>query len=64
MLGEVMRILSVADDQGRSHYPTTLFSQAETQAGSCTARGTIYTGAIAAGLMIHQFSPLAPPPAD
>src|SRR5439155_21991108 len=37
MLGEVMRILTVADDAGRSHYPTTLFQQAEAQAGTCTA---------------------------
>jgi sulfur carrier protein ThiS adenylyltransferase len=56
MLAEVMRVLTVADDQGRRHYPTTLFAQAEAQAGTCTARGTIYTAAIAAGLMAHQFT--------
>ncbi len=55
MLGEVMRILTVANEQGRSHYPTTLFHQTEAQTGSCTARGVIYTAAIAAGLMLHQF---------
>jgi sulfur carrier protein ThiS adenylyltransferase len=55
MLAEVMRILCVADDQGRAHYPTTLFQQAEAQSGSCTARGVIYTAGIAAGLMLHQF---------
>ena len=43
-------------EQGRSHYPTTLFSQNEAQAGSCTARGVIYTANIAAGLMVHQFT--------
>jgi len=56
MLGEVMRVLTVADEQGRRHYPTTLFAQAEAQPGTCTARGTIYTATIAAGLMIHQFT--------
>jgi sulfur carrier protein ThiS adenylyltransferase len=56
MLGEVMRILVVANQHGRNHYPTTLFQQAEVQAGACTARGTIYTAAIAAGLMLHQFT--------
>jgi ThiF family len=56
MLGEVMRVLAVADEQGRQHYPTTLFEQSEAQAGTCTARGVIYTAAIAAGLMVHQFS--------
>jgi sulfur carrier protein ThiS adenylyltransferase len=56
MLGEVMRILTVAEDQGRAHYPTTLFQQAEAQTGSCTSRRVIYTAAIAAGLMLHQFT--------
>jgi hypothetical protein len=56
MLGEVMRIVTVADDLGRQHYPTTLFGQAEAQAGACTARGVIYTASIAAGLMVHQFT--------
>ena len=56
MLGEVMRVLTVAEAQGRHHYPSTLFSQAEAQTGACTARGTIYTAAIAAGLMVHQFT--------
>ena len=55
MLAEVMRILTVANEQGRSHYPTTLFQQAEAQSGFCTARGVIYTAGIAAGLMLHQF---------
>ena len=56
MLGEVIRILTVTDDIGRDHYPTTLFAQAEAQPGSCTARSTIYAAAIAAGLMVHQFT--------
>ena len=55
MLAEVMRVLTVADEQGRSHYPTTLFHQSEAQSGYCTARGVIYTASIAAGLMLHQF---------
>jgi len=56
MLGEVMRILAVADKNGRDHYSTTLFGAAEAQAGSCTSRGVIYTAAIAAGLLVHQFT--------
>jgi len=56
MLGEVMRILTVTESQGRERYPATLFQQVEAQAGACTARGTIYTAAIAAGLMLHQFT--------
>jgi sulfur carrier protein ThiS adenylyltransferase len=56
MLGETMRILCVADDTGRQHYPTTLFHQSEAQPGQCTSRSTIYTASIAAGLMLHQFT--------
>ena len=56
MLGEVLRILTVANGTGQEHYPTTLFAQSEAQVGSCTARSTIYTANIAAGLMLHQFS--------
>ena len=56
MLGEVMRVLTVTERQGRDHYPTTLFAPSEAQAGSCTSRGTIYTACIAAGLMTHQFT--------
>ena len=51
-----MRILSVADEASRQHYPTTLFAQAEAQQGSCTSRSTIYTASIAAGLLVHQFT--------
>jgi sulfur carrier protein ThiS adenylyltransferase len=56
MLAEVLRVLAVADNAGRDHYPTTLFAQSEAQPGRCTARSTIYAASIAAGLMVHQFT--------
>ena len=56
MLGETMRIVTATERQGRDHYPSTLFLQAEAQVGACTARGVIYTACIAAGLMVHQFT--------
>jgi hypothetical protein len=56
MLGEVLRILTVGSDQGRAHYPSTLFAQAEAQSGNCTSHSTIYAASIAAGLMVHQFT--------
>jgi sulfur carrier protein ThiS adenylyltransferase len=56
MLGEIIRVLAVADDIGRDHYPTTLFAQAEAQPGRCTAHSTIYAASITAGLMVHQFT--------
>ena len=56
MLGEVIRVLTVADDVGRDHYPSTLFRQSEAQLGRCAARSTIYAANIAAGFMLHQFA--------
>jgi sulfur carrier protein ThiS adenylyltransferase len=56
MLGEVIRVLAVADEQGRKHYPTTLFEQSQAQVGRCTARSTIYTANIAGGLVVHEFT--------
>jgi len=56
MLAETIRVLVVADEFGRDYYPTTLFRASQAQPGRCTARSTIYTGAIAAGLMLHQLA--------
>ena len=56
MLGEVIRVLAVADGVGREHYPTALFPQAEAEAGRCTARGAVYAANVAAGLMTHQLA--------
>jgi sulfur carrier protein ThiS adenylyltransferase len=56
MLGEVIRVLAATADQGRSHYATTLFPQAEAQAGRCTSRSTIHAASLAAALMVHQFT--------
>lgn len=56
MLGEVVRVLAATADQGRKHYGTTLFPQAEAQAGRCTSRSTIYAASLAAALLVHQFT--------
>jgi molybdopterin-synthase adenylyltransferase len=56
MLGEVIRVLSAADRASGNQYASTLFPQAEAQPGQCTSRSTIYAAAVAAGLMVHQFS--------
>ena len=49
-------MLAAADHESRRHYATTLFPQAEAQAGRCTSRSTIYAAGIAAGIMVHQFT--------
>lgn len=56
MLGEILRIVTVDGPHSRERYPETLFSQSEAEPGRCTARSTIYTANIAAGLMLHQFT--------
>ena len=56
MLGDVLRVLTVADPAGREYYPKTLFAQAEAQSGRCTSRSTIYAAGVTAGLMLHQFT--------
>ena len=56
MSAEVLRVLAVADEAGRRHYPTTFFAPAEAHVQPCTARSTIYTANIAAGLMLTQFT--------
>ena len=56
MLAEVIRVLIVTDEAGQAYYPTTLFRQSEAQPGRCTAKTTIYTANIAAGLMLHQLA--------
>jgi sulfur carrier protein ThiS adenylyltransferase len=56
MLGETIRVLAAAGEVGYAHYPTTLFAEREAEPGRCTARSTIYTASIAAGLLLHQFA--------
>jgi hypothetical protein len=56
MSAEVIRVLASDRPARDEHYPTTLFSQDQAYAGSCTAKSTIYTASIAAGLMLSQFT--------
>lgn len=56
MNAEVVRVLVAADTASRAHYPQTLFSADDAFAGSCTAKSTIFTANIAAGLVLEQFS--------
>ena len=56
MSAEVIRVL--ASDQPREdvYYLSTLFAAERAYAGSCTAKSTVYTASIAAGLMVSQFT--------
>lgn len=56
MSAEVLRVLAVDQPAIDDSYAQTLFTAEEAYVGSCTARSTIYTASIAAGLMVHQFA--------
>jgi sulfur carrier protein ThiS adenylyltransferase len=56
MSAEVIRVLASDRPAREEHYPTTLFAQDQAYAGNCTAKSTIYTASIAAGLMLSQFT--------
>ncbi len=55
MSADVVQVLVATDAASRKHYPTSLFSTAETFNGSCPAKRRIFTSNIAARLMIQQF---------
>ena len=56
MSAEAVRVLTACDSSSRYYYPQTLFSADEAYAGFCTAKTTIYSANIAAGLMLAQFT--------
>jgi len=56
MTAEVVRVLAACDEGSRSYYPGTLFTAEEAQPGACTAKSTIFTANIAAGLMLEQLT--------
>jgi sulfur carrier protein ThiS adenylyltransferase len=56
MSAEVIRVLAADRPASDSYYATMLFAEAEAFAGSCTAKSTVYTASIAAGLMLSQFT--------
>jgi molybdopterin/thiamine biosynthesis adenylyltransferase len=56
MSAEVIRVLASDLLPNDAYYPTTLFTEAEAYAGACTAKSTVYTATIAAGLMVNQFT--------
>jgi len=54
--GEIIRLISVTDEEQRVHYPDTLFSSGEAMQASCTTRMTVFSANIAAGLLMEQYS--------
>jgi sulfur carrier protein ThiS adenylyltransferase len=56
MSAEVVRVLAVEHPVMDGAYATTLFEAGQAYAGSCTAKATIYTASVAAGLMVGQFT--------
>lgn len=56
MAAEVLRVVTASDSDSHRQYPDTLFRAEEAHAGSCTAKTTIYSANVAAGLMLSQFT--------
>ena len=56
MNAEVIRVLASGRPCADGVYAKTLFPAQEAYTGSCTAKSTIYTANIAAGLMVGQFA--------
>ena len=56
MSAESFKIFSVFDNKSREFYPSTIFPEVEAFRGSCTAKSTIYTASILAGMMISNFT--------
>jgi len=56
MSAEVIRVLTTGLPGSDRYYDSTLFEQGQAYAGSCTAKSTVYTGSVAAGLMVGQFT--------
>lgn len=56
MSAEVVRVLAIASPATDDHYSGTLFAAEQAYAGSCTAKSTIYSASIAAGLMVGQMT--------
>jgi ThiF family protein len=56
MSAEVVRVVTACDRPSRVHYPRTLFASEDAHTGACTAKSTIFTANITAGLMVEQFS--------
>jgi sulfur carrier protein ThiS adenylyltransferase len=56
MSAEVVRVLTVEHPATDGAYATTLFDADQAYAGSCTAKATIYTASVVAGLIVGQFT--------
>jgi sulfur carrier protein ThiS adenylyltransferase len=56
MAAEALRVLVVSDDESAEYYPTTLFDAGEAFQGSCTAKTTIYSSNVVAGVMVAQLA--------
>jgi sulfur carrier protein ThiS adenylyltransferase len=56
MSAETIRVLASDLPSDDSYYASTLFAAEHAYAGSCTAKSTVYTASIAAGLMVSQFT--------
>lgn len=55
MAAEALRVITITKET-KDYYPKTLFPQAETHQGACTAKSTIYCGNLIAALAVASFT--------
>ena len=56
MSAEALRVIVSNNDLMKQHYSSTLFSIGEAFQGACTAKTTIYSSNVIAGIMVAQFA--------
>lgn len=56
MAAEAFQVITAWDKDSKKHYLTTLFTPEEAYQGSCTAKTTIYSSNIVAGMMVSQLA--------
>jgi len=56
MAKETLRVITASDKASKEYYTKTLFTKQEAYQGACTARSTIYTSGVIAGMMICQLT--------
>ncbi len=54
--GETIRVLAQSEPKEEGGYPKTLFEDSEAFSGSCTARMSIFTANISAGMLVAKFA--------
>lgn len=56
MFAATLRVIAITDPMIDEYYETTLFSAADTERGTCTARSMVHPAYVGAGLAVHAWT--------